>query len=306
MKRRIFPLAVCAAGMLLLILDSRQACDSAREALDLCFRTIIPSLFPFFLLSAFMTGLGGGNLYFSGFLGGYPVGAQTLALWVKSGKLDQSAANRYLSWCSQAGPSFIFGIAASQFPHMVYGWALWGIQILSALTVKYFLCPSIRSMPEKDRSGSPNLSSSMNTALQAMASVCGWVILFRVILGFLDRWFFFLLPDTEKILISGLLELTNGCLMLQRIDDLRLRFLLCLLFLNFGGFCVVLQTLSVAENLDIRYYLAGKGLQCLFALCYGCLLFDIWAGILPISLIWLGRILRKVRKNSSNPAPVGV
>jgi hypothetical protein len=47
----LLPLAASAAGMMLLILDSRTSAAAAAEALEICIRTVIPGLFPFFLLS---------------------------------------------------------------------------------------------------------------------------------------------------------------------------------------------------------------------------------------------------------------
>lgn len=293
----------CGLGMLMLILDSRQAVMSAWEAMDLCIRTVIPSLFPFFLLSAY---LGNGSYYFTAFLGGYPVGAQALARSVDSGELKKHRANRLLAWCSQAGPSFIFGIAGAQFPKMGYGWLLWGIQVLSALSVGLVFSGNSGEKAPPGQASSGNLSGTMHSALRAMGTVCGWVVIFRVILGFLERWLFFFLPDMGKILLSGLIDLTNGCLMLDRIDNLQLRFLLCLVFLNFGGLCVVLQTASVAEKLDIRYYLVGKLLQTGFALLYGCAFLGHFGAVLLLIPLLGIILLAKYRKNSSIPAKVGV
>lgn len=301
MKRKILPMALCCIAMLLLILDSRQAAESARESIVLCIRTVIPSLFPFFFLSACLSGSGGGNILFAGLLGGYPVGAQAVS---RSG-LDTHVANRMLTWCSQAGPSFIFGIAGARFPGMRYGWYLWGIQLLSALSVGW-LFSGFHGDKCAEKGSSADISAAMGTALRAMASVCGWVVIFRVILGFLDRWFFFFLPEMLGILLSGLLELTNGCLMLDRIPNMELRFLFCLIFLNFGGFCVVLQTISLCGRLDIRYYLLGKLLQTGIALLFGCVILGYWQAVPLLILIFSGKLLVKARKNSSNPALLGV
>ena len=54
-RRRCWGLAA-AAGMLVFILDSKTALSGANEGVQLCIRTVIPSLFPFFVLSALMTG----------------------------------------------------------------------------------------------------------------------------------------------------------------------------------------------------------------------------------------------------------
>ena len=44
-----------AIGMMMLILDSKTALQGAANGIELCFRTLIPSLYPFFVLSILLT-----------------------------------------------------------------------------------------------------------------------------------------------------------------------------------------------------------------------------------------------------------
>ena len=68
-----------------------------------------------------------------------------------------------------------------------------------------------------------------------MGNVCGWVILFRILIAFLERWFLWLLPASVRVAVTGLLELSNGCCALAEIKDFKMRFLLCSGMLSFGG-----------------------------------------------------------------------
>ena len=43
-------------GMLILILDSRTALEGASAGIQLCIQTLIPALYPFFVLSIVFTG----------------------------------------------------------------------------------------------------------------------------------------------------------------------------------------------------------------------------------------------------------
>ena len=148
--------------MLALILDGRTAIDGARQGIELCLRTVIPSLFPFFVLSILLTssllgsslavlrplgrlfGMPDGteSLLIPAFLGGYPVGAQNVAAAFRSGQLTKPEAERMLSFCSNAGPAFLFGMAAAMFPRRWMAWALWGIHIVGALFAA-LLIPSV-------------------------------------------------------------------------------------------------------------------------------------------------------------------
>jgi hypothetical protein len=56
MNRKKYGFAAAVLGMTVLILDSRGAAQAAAEGVAVCIRTVIPSLFPFFLLSGYLTG----------------------------------------------------------------------------------------------------------------------------------------------------------------------------------------------------------------------------------------------------------
>ena len=109
-----------------------------------------------------------------------------------------------------------------------------------------------------------------------------------------------------KILLSGLLELTNGCLQLEAVENPDFRFLLAAVMLNCGGICVFLQTASVARGLNLKYYLLGKLLQTGFSVLYSLGFLGFWQALIPIfGVIYLFRRRIPV-KRSSIPAEVGV
>ena len=308
MKRKQLPLILMGISMGVLILDSRHTVLYASEGIDLCIRTVIPSLFPFFVLSIYLTGnLNSNNSALSvlvtGFLGGYPVGAQAAAEGCRTGRLTKEQANRLLIFCSQAGPSFLFGIVSAQFPESKYGWLLWAVQILSAVTVAAFASPVSAAGSNPRESRSYPLPEAMKKATAACASVCGWVVLFRVILGYVR-----LIPLAEpwNILLSGILELTNGCLNLWAVEDLSTRFLLAAVMLNFGGVCVILQTSSVAAGLNLKYYLSGKLMQTLFSVLYSLCFLMSFGALIPIFCGFLLYRRRIPVKRSSIPAGIGV
>lgn len=218
-------------GMLALILDGRTAIDGARQGIELCLRTVIPSLFPFFVLSILLTSSllgsslavlrplgrlfgmpdGAESLLIPAFLGGYPVGAQNCRRRIPQRAADKTGGGTALSFCSNAGPAFLFGMAAAMFPRRWMAWALWGIHIVGALFAA-LLIPGKPAAPVRLTKTSPHSSvSALNTAITVMATVCGWVVLFRVLLAFLKRWIFWILPAAVQVAVTGILELSNGC-----------------------------------------------------------------------------------------------
>lgn len=319
MNRRKYMIAATAsAGMLLLILDSRSALESGQAALELCARTVIPSLFPFLLLSALITTSlwgnsgkllrsagwllqipeGGESLLLAGFLGGYPAGAAALGDAFRSCCLNRETAEKLLAFCSNAGPAFLFGIVAQQFPDKTMVWQLWGIHMISAAMVSNMIVLP-REKAELSGNRSISLSGAMLQTVKTMAMICGWILLFRILIGFLDRWFLWLLPEYLRVLIWGLLELSNGCCALQQIGNISLRFMMASAMLSFGGICVAMQTASVVYGLSMKGYLTGKLLQTLFSILLAAL-FCCGYGIHACILCALFMILPKCRKKSSS------
>lgn len=295
-KRKSLAMA-SLVGLLILILDSRTAVEGAKNGLTLCLQTVIPSLFPFFLLSnvildAFsgpsaplirslgrLCGIPAGAeaVLIPAFLGGYPVGAQCVAQACQDGRITRKDARRLLSFCNNAGPSFLFGIVGPLFTQWYAPWMLWGIHMTSALLWAVLTKPPEKAVGSPAPARRVSLPVAMEKAIYTMSSVCGWVILFRVLIAFLDRWFFWLLPRELQVLAMGLLELSNGCCTLGDIGEEKLRFLICSGMLAFGGCCVFMQTASVVEELGLGSYLKGKLMQTVFSLslCAG-FLYHIW------------------------------
>lgn len=315
-------LGACA-GMLMLILDGKTALLGAKEGFCLALEVVAPSLFPFFFLSVLLSGalmqgktpllrpLGwlfglkenGAAFLIPGILGGYPAGAQCIAAAYESGNLKKEDAENLLAFCNNAGPSFLFGMIAPMFPKAWMVWALWGIHLFGAMCAsRFFSCCA-----EGDASTKPlSTSEALKKSTVLMVNVCGWVVLFRVLIAFLDRWVLWLLPVEGQILLRGLLELSNGVCSLALIEDIKLRFFLCSTMLCCGGLCVAMQTAAAAGRLSIRNYLFGKGIQTLvsIALCCG-FLWKQWvplAGLAIVVVTYLG----KKEKNSSNRQLCGV
>ena len=293
-------------GMLVLIFDSPTALTGASEGVNLCLRTLIPGLFPFFVLSGMLTAaMPLGGLMLSGILGGYPVGARNAAESWRNGKLSKEAAERTAVLCNCPGPAFIFGVAGQLFTPARTA-MLWGIYLTSVAVLWLLLPQSHCTTTEKTVA----LPEAMQSALKAMASVCGWVVLMRTVLAVLDRWVLWMLPGWGQALAAGLLELTNGMVMLRTVEE-NLRFVLAAGMLGCGGICVALQTLGITQGLSMKLYFPGKVLQ-------GCICTILSAMIakLPLPLyIWFALIacslacsakLRKIEKTYGNLRPIGV
>jgi hypothetical protein len=319
-----------ALGVGLLILDNKTALTGAQEGVTMCIQTVIPSLFPFFLLSILLTTAligrrirflhpvcrlcripeGAESILIAGFLGGYPVGAQCISQGFEARQLSSADAKRLLGFCNNCGPAFLFGMASALFDQWWTPWLLWFIHIISAILVGVLLPghPHSCTAPQT-KTISP--VEALDRTVRIMAGVCGWVIMFRILITFCQRWFLWYFPQECQVIVNGLLELSNGCIALYKIENIPLRFILCSGFLGFGGLCVTTQTLSVtSKRLDKGLYFPGKVLQC----CISVALAAIVQGyVSPLPLIISALIglptavfLRKRQKNGRNPQPIGV
>lgn len=315
--RRNFSLAASALAMIVLILDSKNALQAAFDGVQLCIQTLIPSLFPFLVISALLTSpiscysgqffsplerlmhipRGTGSIFLIGLLAGYPVGAKCLRQAYDSGTLDQRTACRMLSFCSNAGPSFLFGVVALFFPHWKYPWLLWGMHILSAIFVGMVTTENPGSNVISKLGKTITLTQALNQAIRTMATICGWVVFFRLLISFPERWFFWMLPDPIRILITGFLELSNGCMLLGNITSLNHRMMAASAMLSFGGLCVAMQTKSLWGDLPFESYIKGKFIQtvCSLLLCadYLYLTGNIKTGLEGIFLL-IGHLLSAV------------
>ena len=325
--KRVWTAILCAFGLLILILDTKTALMGAYDGLTVCIQSVIPSLFPFFVLSGMLTGVlmgtdfkilapigrlcgmprGSESILLTGLIGGYPIGAQAVSDAYNRGQLCRKDALRMLGFCSNAGPSFLFGMVACKFSSIRFAWLLWGIHIVSAILTGILLPEKSSSSAVVIRNISLDFASSMQSALKAMAAVCGWVILFRCVITFLQRWILWLLPVESQVAVIGILELANGCLGLDSIASENNRFIVCSGILALGGVCVAMQTASVTGKLGMGYYFFGKLLQCVISLILSSLIMGFYFSLIPaVTAIIAYWILHKKQKNSSNRAAVGV
>ena len=113
MKQRLTA-GILFCMMCFVLAFSAQTAQSVRDALQLCAFSVIPSLFPFFVLTGLFVALsptalfprrvsqmanrlfGCGSetltVFFLGILGGYPLGARTIAQMYRSGRIPPKTA----------------------------------------------------------------------------------------------------------------------------------------------------------------------------------------------------------------------
>lgn len=277
-------------AMMALILDSRTAAAGAREGIELVLRTALPALFPFFVLSAMilpgctklrlpllakLLGIPPGweSVFVLGCVGGYPVGAQCVSQGYRSGQLAQKDAERMLGFCTNCGPSFLFGILPAFFSGPWNSLLVYGICILSAFLTGLIWPGGSDCSCLPPKIDSVSLSDAVPQGLRSMAAVSAWIILGRTALAFLEKYLLLLFPPLLKLVCIGTLELTNGCLSLGAFPQ-SLRFPAACAMTSFGGLCVCLQVQSICSQAGLKgtSYLPQKLTQGAIALLLSLIL----------------------------------
>ena len=269
-----------------LLWDAAGAAEAVRRGIELCLTSVIPALFPFFAVSSLLVSLGAGRAarilerpfralfrcggagaaaFLLGMLGGYPVGAATVASLVRQGDASPAEGRRLLAFCNNAGPSFIIGVAGlAVFGSARTGAYLYLIHITAAMAAGFLL----RGRRAADGGtyhppARPGLISAFLSAVQgaasAMGRVCASVVFFLVLLSLTER-----VTGPLPPWAAGFWELTNGVL---RLSPTRAGFITAAALLGWGGLSVHCQTASVLDgtNVPLDRYFLGKALQSLLS-----------------------------------------
>jgi hypothetical protein len=281
LKRRNGKIVIAVIVFAVLILDTNTAIEGVRSGLEVCMQSAIPSLLPFLIIAKFISG----NLYGLkipiisklgnlcgipkgmesilgiGLISGYPVGAQIVKdAWEKH-YIDQQDAERILGFCNNAGPAFIFGVCAGMFSSPRTGFLIFMIQLTSALLCGMILLGKNDGIERRISSVSTSsFVSILNAVIGSMAGICGWIICFRVILSYIERY----LPMENIIVkagIYGAFELVNGTFAIAEIPSEAIRFVMINGILGLGGLCVWMQTAAAAKGLSIKRFCMCKLLQ---------------------------------------------
>ena len=262
---------------------------AAREGVTLCLQTVLPSLFPFFVLSSLlvqsdvprllsraMAGVmyplfgvsgAGASALILGLLGGYPVGARTVAELYGRGEIAREEAEQLLAFCNNSGPGFFLGVCGTAvFGSARAGMYLYLIHVGAALVTGILLRRDL-GLPRRkavSRQRAPfDLAAAVQGSFAAVGSVSAFVIFFMVLLRLLSLVpALAALPPLPRAALFGFVEMTNG---VNALPATRAGFVLCAAIMNWGGLSVQAQTraLLAGSALSARRCVIGKAVQAL-------------------------------------------
>lgn len=285
---------------IIMLLSPKAVFTGASEGLLLWFQIILPTLFPFLLITSLLLATGSMRLISSvfgpfltrifrvspngsfavvtGFLCGYPMGAKTAADLTVSGCITKKEGQYLLSFCNNTSPVFILnfvvwktlGNDALLMPSLA-------ILILSPVIVSFFTRPgrSFQNQKEvrytKTAWSFQEIDDCIMDSFETLVKVGGYIILFSVLLSLFES-----LPISVPFLRAALplLEVTNGLVLLKEMQlPFNLLYPAVLGLTSFGGFCAAAQTQCMVQKagFPLLPYIAQKLAAAVTASLLGCL-----------------------------------
>lgn len=279
--------------------------SGASEGLLLWFQIVLPTLFPFLLISSLLISTGnisyissvtgkflsflfrvspnGSFAIIAGFLCGYPMGAKISSDMVAAGQITKREGQYLLSFCNNTSPVFIMNFLVWKtlnkeellIPTMFI--LIISPVIVSLFTRKIYLGkrqitfekPKASLELKKNNWSFGEIDSCIMNSFETLINVGGYIILFSVILAIGK-----LIKIPIVTFLLPFLEVTNGIVLLnQAALSFAVKYPALLGLTAFGGFCSVAQTKCMIQDtgLPILPYVTEKLAAALTASILGVL-----------------------------------
>jgi len=285
----IFCISLCIIASGLLLVFPQNCADGVRRGLRLCAETMVPSLFPFLVLSSFIlssgitdfagektdrifrkifrcSGICGCTIFFSLFAG-FPVGCSMASELYSKNKITQSEARRIALSSVNAGPAFVIGaVGTMMLSSFRAGVILFVSLSLSSLIIaflsRFILAENMPVTKKSTRSVSisQSLVSSVYNASKSMFSICAWIILFSCLINIISYS-----GGNEKFILSlkAFFEVSTGCAELANKESP----VVLAAILGWSGLCVHCQVFPyiLRIGLKAKYFFCSRILHAMLS-----------------------------------------
>jgi len=278
----------------LLLTHPKECSTFASGGLLLWFEKMIPTLYPFMLLSQILLqtrianfisyslypilgkiysiSLYGVFILIMGFLSGFPMGAILVSSLLKEKQISEKEAEFLLSFCNNLGPVFVLGILYQSctlfsLPKTIF--IIYGVPLLFGLILRYTVYkkesfPSFQNCP-----GAINysllhiLEKKLNPCLLSIARLGGLMILFHTFQIYMVNRFYEV-SITANAIFTLILEITGG---IDKISKLPTLYPIVYCFLPMGGLCCLAQTAIIMKDhhFSMGLHILYKSIQCILA-----------------------------------------
>ena len=296
----------------LILRNSDMAIEYIGQGLRLCTQTVIPSLFPFMVVSELLVESGagealgkffsrlmrrifglsgaGGSAVFLGSLCGFPIGAKTAVSLYDRNMISKSELEHLLTFSNNPSSAFLINaVGISLFSSRRLGLILYGIVMLSSFVVgfimRFFLKRTDAPATHKHYptglhpGGIQMFTDAVTHAANGMLLICAYVVFFSAITGSLSCMIdkFGSLPPTAHALLFGFLELSGGVSDAVNIPNLSTALVAVAVITGWSGLSVHCQimTLCSGRGISFKPYILAKVSQ------------GILCGVLMGLVVWL-------------------
>ena len=261
---------------------SDDVSEHTKAALQLCYNVIIPTIFPFMLLSdllvkyirvekirlidqlftaVFKIGGAGATAFICGIFCGFPIGFKIARDLYIDGVITRDECESLICFSNNASPAFVIcGVGLGLRESLFQGIALYVIMLISSIISGIVFAPknNTNSGHMNAVSSSPpySLSDSMQSAVKGTLNACGFIVLFSIVIGIFDRIF---KNEILTAFFSLFMEIGNAARTVNETASLghEISFVLTAFAISFSGFSVHFQSKSFLSGTDIsmkRYY----------------------------------------------------
>lgn len=275
LKKALYIWTIAGLTLALLMIFPAECRTGAENGVFLCIQVLIPSLFPFMVLSDFIVKSGitltiptyieritqfifalpkeSLAVMLLSLTGGYPVGAKTIASMYKNKRINTTEAMRMSLFCIASGPGFLVTfVGCSMLKDKTTGYILLLSQIISFFILgflsKYFIKDKKESITTENtcepQSISEALVNSVGEAIKSCAYMCALVILFGAVC---EIYIECTKTYPNLIWVTSLLEITNGVKFLSQEYSPVIISAMC----GFSGLCVHFQIFSLLRDIKI-------------------------------------------------------
>ncbi len=297
--------------LLLIFKNSDVAMEYIHNGLTLCAHTVIPSLFPFMVISEMIVAGGiadpllrplsgffkrllklsptGGACVLLGMFCGFPIGAKCAIRALEDGRITKNEAERIIAIASSPSSAFLISaVGLSLWGNKRFGGALYLSVLLSELITGIFLAKFNKGKITDAQAFSPKqaipprkspaslFTEAVRSSCNGILLVCAYVIFFAALVGALEYLVSALsLPALFSVLLFGFFELSGGMSRASALAPPLVAALISGLFAGWSGISVHCQLLSVCEgkDLSLKKYILSK-------LAQGCLaLLILWGAV---------------------------
>lgn len=236
-------------------------------------------------------------VFFMSLVSGFPSNAKYTRELYQKGMLDEEEASKILTFSHFSNPLFILGAVSLSFlKNKEVGFLILICHYVTNILLGILFRNYHKSIVKKERVSLKKavyamhqkrirntktfgqmIASALTNSIQTLLLILGTVTMFLVLTTIMDHNLN-LNPFYQSIL-NGFIEMTQGLKYVSLLDiPLKLKSVLTVMILSFGGLSVHMQVLSIISDTKIKYlpFFTARLLHSAIAGILVFLLFDIW------------------------------